>query len=187
MVRRVRGILFVDYVRMIRGHKAIDWSKYLQDEDSALLVREIDPEGWYPMETFERFGLGIVREVAGGQLPAVQMWGRFQVEFVRAGNPMLIAEDDPRGTFMRFRSLQRSFFDYDAVEVDEVLDNEAIVSVCYGMKMEAERAACHQTLGFCARMVELAGGEDVVAEITAQGWEGAPRTIIAVRWRDRSS
>jgi hypothetical protein len=184
MVRRVRGILFVDYVRMIRGHKAIDWSKYLTDEDSALLVRTIDPEAWYPMATFERFGLGIVCEVAGGQLAAVQMWGRFQVERVRGTNPALIAAGDPRGTFMRFRSFQRSFFDYDAVEVDEVLDNEAIVSVQYGMVMEAERAACHQTLGFCARMVELAGGADVVAEMTAQSWEGAPRTLIALRWRD---
>lgn len=54
------------------------------------------------------------------------------------------------------------------------------------MQKEAERAACHQTLGFCVRMVELVGGEDVVAEMTAQGWEGAPRTIIAVRWREPS-
>jgi hypothetical protein len=171
---------------MIRGHKAIDWSKYLQDDDSALLVRAIDPEGWYPMETFERFGLGIIREVAGGQLAAVQMWGRFQVELVREANPTLIAAGDPRGTFMRFRSLQRGFFDYDAVDVDEVLDNEAIVSIRYGMAMEAERAACHQTLGFCARMTELAGGQDVRAEMMLHSWDGVPRTIIAVRWADPS-
>jgi len=140
MQRRVRGILFVDYVRMIRGHKAIDWSKYLQDEDSAMLVQPIDPDGWYPMETFERFGIGIVREVAGGQLVAVRMWGRFQVEFVRQAHPNLIATDDPRSTFMRFQSLQRSFFDYDAVVVDEVLDETATVSVNYRMSPEAEEA-----------------------------------------------
>src|SRR5262245_54300280 len=183
MARRVRGILFVDYVRMIRGHKAIDWSKYLQDEDSAMLVQPIDPEGWYPMETFERFGIGIIREVAGGQLVAVQMWGRFQVEFVRKIHPTMIAEMDPRGTFMRFQMLQRSLFDYDAVRVDEVLDETAIVSVQYQMSAEAEEAACNQTLGFCERMVELAGGTEVVARFAARGWQGAPRTLISVRWR----
>lgn len=183
MQRRVRGILFVDYVRMIRGHKAIDWSKYLQDEDSALLVQPIDPEAWYPMETFERFGIGIVREVAGGQLVAVRMWGRFQVEFVRQAHPNLVAENDPRSTFMRFQSLQRSFFDYDAVVIDEVLDETATVSVSYRMSPEAEEAACNQTLGFCERMVELAGGTDVVARFTAQGWAGAPRSLISLRWR----
>lgn len=184
MNRRVRGVLFVDYVRMIRGHKAIDWSKYLLDEDAAMLVRPIDPEGWYPMSTFERLGIGIIREIGGGQLAAVHMWGRFQVEFVRAAHPTLIATDDPRGTFMRFQSLQRSFFDYDAVTVDEVLDDSAQVSVQYGMSAEAEEAACTQSMGFCERMVELAGGTDVVARFDATSWRGAPRTVISLRWRE---
>ena len=184
MSRRVRGILFVDYVRMIRGHKAIDWGKYLQDEDAAMLVQPIDPEGWYPMTTFERFGIGIIREVAGGQLVAVRMWGRFQVDFVLKTHPTMIAEHDPRGTFMRFQMLQRSLFDYDAVHVDEVLDDTAIVSVQYEMSAEAEEAACTQTMGFCERMVELAGGTDVVARFDARGWQGAPRTLISVRWRE---
>jgi hypothetical protein len=183
MPRRVRGVLFVDYVRMIRGHKAIDWSKYLHDEDAALLVQPIDPEGWYPMETFERFGIGIVTEVAGGQLPAVRMWGRFQVDFVRGAQPNLVAADDPRGTFMRFQSLQRSLFDYDAVTVDEVLDDTAIVSVQYGMSAPAEEPACEQSLGFCERMVELAGGSEVKARFEAKSWQGAPRTLISLRWR----
>ena len=183
MARRVRGILFVDYVRMIRGHKAIDWSQYLQDEDSALLVQPIDPEAWYPMETFERFGIGIVREVAGGQLIAVRMWGRFQVEFVRTKHPNLIADGDAQDTFMRFQSLQRSFFDYDAVTVEEVLEDNAIVSVQYQMSAEAEEAACNQTMGFCERMLELAGSTNVAARFEAMGWRGAPRTLIALRWR----
>jgi hypothetical protein len=183
-IRRVRGVLFVDYVRMIRGHAAIDWSRYLEDEDAALLVQPIDPDAWYPMATFERFGVGIIREVAGGQLPAVQMWGRFQVESVRVAHPMLIAAGDPRGTLMRFRSMQRGFFDYDAIDVDEVLDDSAIVSAQYGMGVEAERAACHQTLGFVERMIEAAGGTDVVAKFEARGWDGDPRTLISLTWRE---
>jgi hypothetical protein len=181
--RRVRGVLFVDYVRMIRGHKAINWSEYLQDEDAALLVRPIDPDAWYPMDTFERLGIGIVREIGRGELPAVEMWGRVQVEHVRKVHPTLVADGDPRSTLMRFRSLERSLFDYDAVDVPEVLDDTAIVSIDYGMAKEAERAACHQTLGFCVRMIELAGGQDVVARFTAMRWEQAPRTTIELRWR----
>lgn len=168
---------------MIRGHKAINWSEYLQPEDAALLVRPIEPEGWYPMETFERFGIGIIREIGKGQLDAVKMWGRLQVEQVRQAQPHLVAEGDPRGTLMRFRSLQRSLFDYDAVDVPEVLDDAATVSIAYGMSKEAERAACHQSLGFCERLVEVAGGRDVVARIVAAGWQGQPRTLIDLRWR----
>ena len=111
------------------------------------------------------------------------MWGRFQAEFLRSARPGLIAERDPLATFMRFQALQRTFFDYDAVRVDEVLPDRAIVSVQYQMSAEAEEAACNQTLGVCERLVELAGGTDVVSRFDAMGWSGAPRTLIALRWR----
>lgn len=31
MERRVRGSLFADYVRMIRGRKDVDWSRHLRE------------------------------------------------------------------------------------------------------------------------------------------------------------
>jgi uncharacterized protein (TIGR02265 family) len=181
--RRVRGTLFVDYVRMIRGNKAVDWDRYLQPEDHEFLGATIDLEGWYPMETFERYGVGIVREVARGQLAAVQMWGRFQVDAVCRAFPALVASGDPRETLMRFHALHRGFFDYDAVTVEEALDDGARVRVQYAMGAEAEEAACHQTLGFFARLVERAGGEDVRAELVARSWAGAEHTRIDLRWR----
>ena len=182
MPRRVRGILFVDYVRMIRGKKDVDWSPYFAIEDHEFLHQPIDPEGWYPMETFERFGVGIVREVARGQMVGVRMWGKFQVDFVRRTMATLVADGDPRDTMMRFHAMRRAFFDYDALEVLEVLDDAATISVQYRMGAEAEEAACHQTLGFCERLVELSGARDVVAHFRARGWAGAPQTLIELHW-----
>jgi uncharacterized protein (TIGR02265 family) len=179
---RVRGILFVDYVRMVRGKKTIDWSSYLEASDLAVVSQPIDLDGWYPMETFERLGIGIVREVAHGQLVAVRMWGRFQLDFVRTRFPTIVADGDPRDTMMRFHTMRRAFFDYDALEVVEVLDDSARVAVQYRMGAQAEEAACHQTMGFCERLVELAGGKDVRADFRAHGWRDAPQTIIDLRW-----
>ncbi len=62
--RRVRGVLFVDYVRMIRSNKQVDWGRYLSADDLRWLNARIDPDGWYPMESFERFGIAILHEVA---------------------------------------------------------------------------------------------------------------------------
>jgi hypothetical protein len=84
---------------------------------------------------------------------------------------------------MRFRSLQRTLFDYDAVDVDEVLDDSAIVSFGYGMSQEAERAACYQSLGFLERLVELSGGREISARFAATSWDAAPRTLVAMAWR----
>jgi hypothetical protein len=180
--RRVRGILFVDYVKMVRGKKSIDWSAYLDQHDLEVISEPIDLDGWYPMETFERLGLGIVREIAHAQLVAVRMWGRFQLDFVRTKFPTIVAEGDPRDTMMRFHAMRRAFFDYDALDVVEVLDDSATVAVQYRMGAEAEEAACWQTLGFCERLVELAGGKSVVASMRAQGWRDAPRTLIELKW-----
>ena len=58
--RRVKGTLFVDYVRMLRSRREMDWSKHLTAVDLGYLVQRIDPDGWYPMETFERMGLAIL-------------------------------------------------------------------------------------------------------------------------------
>lgn len=182
MNRLVRGILFVDYVRMMRGQKHVDWSTYLQPEDYVLLSQRIDPQGWYPMETFERMGIGIVRELARGQLAAVRLWGSIQFDVVHAVQPTILAPGDPRESMMRFNTLRRALFDYDALEVTEVLDDAATVAVQYGMSPEAEEAACHQTLGFFERLVEAAGGRDVKARFSAMSWHDGPRTTIDLHW-----
>ena len=67
-MRHGRGVLFVDYVRMLRSQKAVDWSQHLAPEDLAYLRTQIDPASWYPMATFERMGNGIMRHIAHGNL-----------------------------------------------------------------------------------------------------------------------
>ena len=183
MTRQVRGMLFVDYVRMIRGRKDVDWLPYLDGADLAYLSQPIDPAGWYPMETFERLGVAILKEIAHGQQEGVRMWGRFQVLTSRKQFPELVAEGSPRETVMRFRTLSRGFFDYDAVTVAEALDDSARVHVQYAMGAEAEEAACNQTLGFFEQLVERAGGTEVRGEFVQRSWAGADRTAIDLRWR----
>jgi hypothetical protein len=176
-------VLFVDYVRMIRSQKQVDWTIHLFPEDLKLIADRIDPAGWYPMETFERLGLGILRTVAMGQLDAVRMWGRFQVDSVRHMFPALIAEDNPQETMMRFRVLANSFFDYGALNVEVVEHEHAIVRVAYGMSKLAEETASMQTLGFFERLVEEAGAKGVHADFTERSWQGDSKTLIELFWR----
>lgn len=183
MIRRVRGILFVDYVRMIRSQKQIDWTVHLYPEDMAIIGEKIDPEAWYPMETFERLGLAILRTIAMGQLDAVRMWGGFQVASVRRMFPNLIAENDPAETMMRFRVLANSFFDYGALKVELVEHDHAEVAIVYGMSQLAEETACTQTLGFFERMVEISGAISIDGRFKTRSWLGDDKTIIELFWR----
>jgi len=60
MARNVKGVLFADYVRMIRHHKGVDWDRCLSPEDLQYVQTRVEPDQWYPMTTFERLGDAIL-------------------------------------------------------------------------------------------------------------------------------
>jgi hypothetical protein len=180
--RRVKGTLFVDYVRMLRANKDADWSRYLQPADLAFLGQRIDPDGWYPMESFERMGVAILAEVARGELDLVREFGRMQAEVIGQSQPDLVAPGNPTESLMRFQVMRNSFFDYQAVEIAYVYDGEAALEVRYGMGPVAEEAASLQTMGFFEKLLELAGAQGVSARFSAESWKGAPVTTVELRW-----
>jgi hypothetical protein len=181
-MRQVRGVLFVDYVRMLRSQKAVDWRLHLAAEDLPYLQMHIEPGQWYPMATFERMGNAILATVTRGELFPVQLWGRYSAAQLRAANPMLLAPGDPPETLSRFRVLRQTFFDFDALEVPLLHDDEAHIVVRYHMGMPAEEAAAYQTLGFFEGLLELAGAKDVRAAFQDRSWDGDPRTLLVIRW-----
>ena len=183
MTRRVKGVLFADYVRMIRGHKDVDWSKHLAPEDMTYLTLRIEPDAWYPMATFERFGNAILSEVAAGQLEAVRMWGRFSVDQLRSTAPMLVCEGEPVETLMRFRVLRSTYFDFDALHVATLFDGHAEIEIRYHMGKMAEEAASYQTMGFFERLLEVAGATEVYSRFLQRSWAGDPRTLLELSWR----
>jgi hypothetical protein len=182
-MRQVRGVLFVDYVRMLRSQKKIDWRVHLAPEDLPYVQGHIDPDAWYPMATFERMGNAILATVTRGELFPVQLWGRYSAAQLRTANPMLLAPNDPPETLSRFRVMRETFFDFNALEVPLLHDDEAHVVVRYYMGMPAEEAAAYQTMGFFESLLELAGAKDVRAAFQDRSWDGDARTLLVIRWR----
>jgi hypothetical protein len=183
-VRNVRGILFADYVRMMRMHKPVQWEKHLEPEDLVHLREgaRIDPSAWYPMETFERMGNAILTEIANRDVQAVRMWGRYSVDSLAAAQPGLVAAGDPVETLMRFRVLRATYFDFEALDVLMLTDGEAQVEIRYHMGPQAEEAASYQTMGFFERLLELAGAKEVAARFRTRAWAGDERTVLDLVW-----
>ena len=180
---QVKGTLFVDYVRMLRAKKGVDWSRYLAPQDLFLLDQRIQPDAWYPMPSFERMGLAILAEITEGNLDLVRNWGRFQIDALCHVHPNLIAPDDPRESLMRFQVLRQSFFDWPALTIREISDGDASVQVAYGMCDRAEEAASWQTLGFFERLLEMSGAKDARVVFTERSWNtGESKTIITMHW-----
>jgi hypothetical protein len=182
VLRNVKGVLFADYVRMIRGQKNVDWSKRLAPEDMSFLVARVDPAGWYPMATFERMGNAILAEIAGGNVEAARFWGRTSVDRLHLETPSLVAEGDPLETLMRFRVLRRTFFDFEALVVHAATEGDASIEIHYFMGPLAEEAASYQTMGFFERLLIVAGATAVEARFTERSWAGDARTLLRLSW-----
>lgn len=180
---RVKGVLFVDYVRMLRALKGVDWSEFLPLEDLSYLRTRIELDAWYPMDTFERMGNQILRLVARNDLASVRMWGRSQAAPLQEAEPGLVSPGDPMETINRFRVLRSTYFDFEALDVLMLHGDEALIAIRYHMGMPAEEAASWQTLGFFERLLELSGAVDVKALFTERSWYGDRRTVLALEWR----
>ncbi len=183
ITRNVKGLLFADYVRMVRGHKGVDWTKHLLREDLFYLRTKVEPLEWYPMETFERLGNAILQEVAGGDLEAVRMWGRMSVDHLYATSPNLVAAGDPVETMMRFRVQRATYFDFEALEIPTLVDDHAHVVIHYFMGAVAEEAASHQTMGFFERLLEVAGATSIHAVLREKSWRRDERTLLELDWK----
>ncbi len=181
-LRKVKGSLFADYVRMIRSQKHIAWRYILAVEDQRYLYERIRPDVWYPMAAFERLGNAILREIARGDLIQVRMWGRYQVDQQRQIYSSLVADGDPVETLCRFRVLRSTFFNFEALTVPLIHEDEAHMVIRYHMGNPAEEAASHQTMGFFERLLELSGANSVSARFIARSWAGDPETRLELQW-----
>lgn len=185
VVKKVKGILFVDFVRMLRAHKSVPLGDYLQVGDLVYLNQHIAPAAWYPMEVYERMGLAILAEIAGNDLELVRNWGRQTIDLLIAAQPELFTTD-ARETFMRFHVLRQSLFDYPAARITSIHDGEARIEISYGMSARAEEAAVHLSLGFIERLLELSKALNPEVRLRTRSWAGDEATVIHVRWQQAS-
>jgi hypothetical protein len=181
--RHVKGELFVDYVRMLRRFKGIDWSTRFRGDALRWLNDRIDAEAWYPMGVFEQYGEAILAFVAQGDLELVRQFGRSTAAPLAVANPMLVAPGDAVETLARFRVLRASYFDFDALSIPSLYDGEAEVVIDYRMGAIAEEAAAWQTLGFFEGQLELCGAADVGSRFVTRKWAGDDRTLVHLSWR----
>ena len=186
-MRQVKGILFLDYVRMLKAHKGVAWSAMLTPEDLPYLSQQIDVAAWYPMETFERLGIAILEHVEGATLDAVRMWGSFSANEFWAAHPDLVVPNEPIESLMRLKVMRGTLFDFPAFDIPMLVDGHAYASMNYHMAPRAEEAATYQTMGFCEAVLSLSGARDVRVEFLERAWLSDPRTLLDMQWRPSGS
>jgi CheY-like chemotaxis protein len=183
MAGQVKGVLFRDYVRMIRKHKDVDWDKYLRPEEKELLSQLILPAQWYPMESYQRMGAAIYREIAHGDPSTARAWGRAGMEELASlYTNNLIKKGNPRETLENFKAINRRFFDFDSFDVDPVGPRSVYIIIDPDFGPYEVEGYSNQMLGSFERLFELAGVVGIKAEFRNRAWDGPGKTVIEITW-----
>jgi hypothetical protein len=138
---------------------------------------------WYPFDTFERLGIGIVKEYADENMQTVRVWGRTQVHDLIKTHKDLICEGDAAETLMRYHVLRKSFFTFSAVDLVSINADYAKLRISYNMSRLAEEAATYQTLGFFEGLLTLSGATDIRFQFTSSLWKGDAYTVLELEWK----
>jgi hypothetical protein len=153
MGRRVKGTLFVDYVRMIRSRKDVDWSKYLEPEDLEFLDEHVRilPSSWYPFDTFERYGLAVLEVIAGGKVEFAHMWGRMSTDLLLGVYTTMLEPGDPAESARKLDIVRSGFFDFPGISVELASDTLLVMTVRFSTEAVVGKAQAYQALGSIPR------------------------------------
>lgn len=182
MAKHVKGTLFLDYVRMIRKRKEVDWSKHLSREDLDVLGRMVLPSEWYPLETFQRLGVAVLREIAKGDVQVVRAWGQKSMDELIKIYKNLAEGNDPLQALDKLQALRRRFFDFEGLEISPQGGNRVRVKIDLAFGGVADEAYAYQMLGTIERLLELTGAKNIQSQFIQRAWQGAPHTAIEFSW-----
>jgi CheY-like chemotaxis protein len=183
MTWHVKGILFKDYVRMIKRYPEIDWGKYLRPEDREILDGLILPSQWYPLETYQRCGSAVYREIARGDPEMARSWGRAGMDdLVELYHNNLVEEGDPLETLDKFKGINSRLFDFEGFDLTVSGKDQVYIVVDpeFG-ELEMEAYSC-QMMGSFERLIQLSGAVNIKAEFRNKAWEGEGKTVIEISW-----
>ena len=178
---QVKGILFLDYVRMLKAHKASSGAAFLDPTDLALPAT--DDRRRPPGIRWRRSSGWATRSCASSRaatLVSVQLWGRFSASQLHAANPMLLAAgrsgrdaqsvSRPARDVLRLRRARGA-----AAPRRRGADRRSATTWACSPKKPPR----YQTMGFFEGLLELAGAQgDRPRGFAQRSWDGDSRTRL---------
>lgn len=181
--KKVKGSMLVDFVRMIRSFKDLDWNRYLKPEDWDTINGLILSSKWYPFElysrcsnaAFELLGKGNLQNArANGQMMAKQL---FEITY-----KSMVQGKHPAEALQQFVGTYSSFFNFSMLKFEAVAGTHVKIHHDYDARDKRNIPYCHQLQGMLETLVQMTGGKNGKVEIIAKQWEGAPATTFDISW-----
>jgi len=182
---KVKGTMLLDFVKMIRANKNLDWDKYLKAEDWEVINSLVLPAKWYPVDVYKRCSYAAFVLLAGSNHEAArangQSMGRRLFENTYKS---IVQSGDPGRALKQYVLVHSSFFNVGMLKFEMVGSGKAKIHLNYNNFHDNSNAAfCSQMHGLLESLVQAAGGKNQHVAISAKQWEGAPATVFEITWK----
>ncbi|MFC1884094.1 DUF2378 family protein [Thermodesulfobacteriota bacterium] len=178
---KVKGSIFIPWVKGVRGDKSGECDKYLTDEDREIISGHVLASSWYPFETYLNCVNAVANVVAKDDMEKIRAWGRDFVDMAYKGiYKNLFSEKDPRRAMKSRQLMFKTLYDFVTAELEEISENEYVVTF-RGTGPEF-KAVYYSWVGVMERGLELSGAEGLKAEFIEKDWNGSPKTRVRFTW-----
>ncbi len=178
---KVKGSIFVEFVKAIRSDKTGVFDTYLTAEDREIMDQRIMPNLWYPYETFKHCLNAFFEIVAKKNLDTLKQWGRMYSEMVMPKiYASILKKDDPLSFIKRIAVFERNFFDFGRAEAVLEGATQAVYTV---IDMDPQFAPFQYLIaGWVEHTTELCGAKNLKCTVLTKSWEGAVNTSVRLTW-----
>jgi hypothetical protein len=178
---RVKGSLFVEFVKTIRANKTGIFDRYLTQEDREIISQRILSNIWYPYETFKHCLTAVCEVIAKNDLEVVKEWGRLYGQAIMTTLYVsILKQGNPLSYINHIGLLVRNFFDFGRVEIVIESETRAVYKI---FDFDPEYAPVHYLLnGWIERTTEICGAKKLKCETISKSWAGDDCTSIRFSW-----
>jgi hypothetical protein len=185
MEEKVKGIVFVDFVRTIRAAKDPRIFKYLEEKDKEVISGVIFPSSWYPLDTFGRC-LTALFDVIGNKKPEnARMWGRVFGGKIFSGiykDIKFSNDSDILVALKGFALTSKSFFADSGLEMISSEGKKADFRITRVPENPATTIFFHVLAGSVEVYIEMAGGKNPRVGFTEKIAGGKKEVTYEAAW-----
>jgi len=182
---KVKGSIFLIFVKTIRGSKDERLYRYLNDEDKKIISGRIFPSGWYPMDTFWHC-LRACYEVFGEKKPKnAREWGKVMGIQLLTGtykDVLSTANSDLPSAVKTFALISKTFFSHSHFEVVSLEAKKARLKLTQVSDNPAAMVLYFIICGFLEKYIELAGGKNCRTNFSEMVENDKKNVVFEASW-----
>lgn len=191
MTREVKGTVMVDYAKMYRANKGLDWTKYLYPEDIKILEGKVGEQEWYPFETYERLGYAVFMLIGKGNPDSVRFYGAAVAQKMFESNPSFFRRKEPDSAVQTFLNIMKRFFKPEIYSVKVTMDTASSIKwVAHSVEKKSKAIEPYtlQCVGSAERIIRIVKEDEqleITFEIVAAEWKGDDHTEVLIKWSNK--